>query len=142
MGAELLLVLLPGGALFGLGAAWVVFRASSGRSIWVRSLRVLAMFLGCLLAPIVFFLVFGTLARYTQPSPKVSALAVRVLTSGQACAGRPSTGGQLAVGCSRTKANSSKPTLQPGTQANWSNERAIRVSRDAGASSVSAQSAA
>lgn len=67
MGAQLLLVLLPAGALFGLGASWVVFRASNGRPVWVRSLRVLAVFLVCLAAPVLFFLVFGSVARLTQP---------------------------------------------------------------------------
>jgi hypothetical protein len=75
MGAQLLLVLLPAGALFGLGASWVVFRASNGRPGWVRSLRVLAVFLLCSAAPVLFFLAFGSMARLTQPMLGPSAFS-------------------------------------------------------------------
>ena len=73
---ELLFILLPGGLLFGLGAAWVVFRASSGRPVWVRSVRVLAVVLACMAAPVIFFAVLGAIAKYTQPSLSESGAPV------------------------------------------------------------------
>jgi hypothetical protein len=69
---ELLFILLPGGLLFGLGAAWVVFKASTGRPAWVRSLRAFVAVLAGMAAPVLFFLALGTVARYTQPLPQGS----------------------------------------------------------------------
>ena len=67
---ELLLILLSGGLLFGLGAAWVVFTASTNRPAWVRSLLAFAVVLACIAAPVLFFVALGTVAKYTQPSPQ------------------------------------------------------------------------
>ncbi len=74
MGSELLFVLLPGGALFGAGAAWVVYRASAGRSIWVRLSWVFLVLFGCSIAPLLFFMLLGGIASYTQPVIKATAL--------------------------------------------------------------------
>jgi hypothetical protein len=76
MGSELLVILLPGGALFGVGAAWVVFRASAGRSAWARSFSVAAVLLACVAAPLLFFMLLGTIARFTQPVIKASLPAI------------------------------------------------------------------
>jgi hypothetical protein len=72
VGAQLLVVLLPAGALIGLGAAWVVFRASHGKSAWVRTLSVLVVLLACMVAPVAFFAALGAIAMYTQPKPAAS----------------------------------------------------------------------
>lgn len=72
MGAQLLVVLLPAGVLFGLGAAWVVFSASHGRPAWVRTLRVIVVVLACTVAPVIFFAALGAMAIYTQPKPRAS----------------------------------------------------------------------
>jgi hypothetical protein len=79
---ELLFVLLPAGGLFGLGAAWVVFSASSDKPIWSRALRVVAVLLGCTVAPVLFFMALGSMAKLTQPSLKTSVmLTSRTLAS-------------------------------------------------------------
>jgi hypothetical protein len=77
MGAELTLValLLVAGALLGFGAGWVVFNATSGKPAWSRALRAVAVLLGCAIAPVIFFIAMGFMAKLFQSTLKASSVS-------------------------------------------------------------------